>query len=78
VQLEGTEPTGEPFYFRCRWDTCALGIGGEDPAAAPAWEDEVTLEDGISASHLPPGDAVQILLRLHTRWLSQVKDGGFA
>ena len=75
VQLEGTVPTGESFYFRCRWKACSLGIGGEDPVDAPAWENEVTLKDGASASYLPPDDAARILLMLHARWLSQVDDG---
>jgi hypothetical protein len=37
----------------------------------------LTLKDGVSASHLPPDDAIRILLMLHATWLSQVKDGDF-
>lgn len=30
VQLEGHLPSGESFYFRCRYSTCSLGIASVD------------------------------------------------
>lgn len=45
VQIEGTLPDGRPFYFRCRYTHCSLGVDG-DPVAEPdryverdGWED---------------------------------------
>jgi hypothetical protein len=53
VQLEGRVPDGSGFYFRARFSTVSLGIGGDDPAWTPDWEREVTLDDdGYSASYL--------------------------
>ena len=36
VQAEGVVD-GHDFYFRARGDSWSLGIGGEDPVAAPLW-----------------------------------------
>ncbi|GAB1817112.1 hypothetical protein [Herbidospora sp. RD11066] len=70
VQLEGAVPSGELFYYRCRHETCALSIGGDDPVDGYDWMGERTTEGASSASWLPPDDAVRILLDLHDEWLN--------
>jgi hypothetical protein len=47
VQVEGTLPCGEHFYFRSRHDEILLAVGGEDPSDAAPWERR--------ASYGPPG-----------------------
>lgn len=75
IQLEGRVPSGDPFYYRCRWDTCSLGIGGDDPADIPEWTGEHTVDGEYTASYLHPDDAVRILLALHLDWLRDVGSG---
>ncbi|MEU4704365.1 hypothetical protein [Nonomuraea dietziae] len=71
IQLEGALPSGDRFYYRCRWDTCSLDIGGDDPAAVADWTHEQIVEGDHAASYLRPDEAVRILLDLHTQWLRQ-------
>jgi hypothetical protein len=69
VQLEGRVPSGQSFYYRCRYDTCSLGIGGEDPAGWADWEGEQEVDGGeFAASYIEPDDAVRILLALYADW----------
>jgi hypothetical protein len=72
VQLEGKVPSGDRFYYRCRWDTCSLDIGGDDPADSPEWTGEQVIDGEYAASHLNPEDAVRILLDLHAGWAREV------
>lgn len=44
VQIEGTIG-GIEFYFRARWETWTIGIGG-DPVMDPAWGYEEDYGDG--------------------------------
>ncbi|MEQ4209888.1 hypothetical protein [Actinopolymorpha sp. B9G3] len=70
VQLEGRVPTGETFYYRCRWQTCSLDmcVSGD----SPDWEGEVDVDGGeFAASWLEPDEAVRILLQLHAQWRSE-------
>lgn len=69
VQLEGRVPSGPRFYYRCRWETCTLGVGGDDPADVAEWEGERFLEGEYSAGHLAPAEAVRVLLALHSAWM---------
>ncbi|MFI9724423.1 hypothetical protein ACIHFE_33135 [Streptomyces sp. NPDC052396] len=71
VQIEGSLPSGEPFYFRCRRQNCDLGVGGEDPVCAPEWSGDVDVESEHSAGYLHPDDALDILRELHDRWLAE-------
>ncbi|WP_104482549.1 hypothetical protein, partial [Actinokineospora auranticolor] len=69
-QLEGRAPSGEEFYFRCRWSTCSLEFGDFDD---PAWYGEYEIEDGgeYAASNIEPDEAVRVLRLLHERWLAE-------
>ncbi|MGW6501237.1 hypothetical protein [Nonomuraea angiospora] len=71
IQLEGALPSGDRFYYRCRWDTCSLDIGGDDPAALANWTREQIVEGEYAASYLHPDKAVRILLDLYAQWLQQ-------
>ncbi|MEV0820593.1 hypothetical protein [Nonomuraea rubra] len=75
VQLEGAVPEGDRFYYRCRWDTCSLDVGGDDPSAVGDWVGEQSLEGEYAASYLHPDEAVRILLELHGRWLREAGTG---
>jgi hypothetical protein len=70
VQLEGTRPSGEPFYFRARWEEVSLAVGGDDPADVPEWRGhEPYGEKGsMAASSLPSDDGVRLLHRLVHRY----------
>lgn len=54
LQAEGTI-NGLPFYYRARWDTWSIGIGGE-PILAPAW---FYHEEVVDAGWLSPEDGVE-------------------
>jgi hypothetical protein len=76
LQIEGSVPSGESFYYRCRHQTCSLGIGGEDPVAEPDWEGEAIVEGGeYAASHIEPDAAVGILRSLHEEWRHEAGPG---
>jgi hypothetical protein len=70
VQLVGTLPSGEIFYFRARWDEVSLAVGGDDPADLPEWRGEEPYGDAVSmaASYLPSGDGVRLLHGLVRRY----------
>ncbi|WP_203884433.1 hypothetical protein [Planotetraspora kaengkrachanensis] len=69
LQLEGRLPSGQSFFYHCRYDTCSLGIGGEDPVSRPDWEGEQVVDGGeYAASYIEPDNAVRILLALHADW----------
>ncbi len=61
VQIEGTLPSGEPFYFRARHDEVSLSLGGDDPVDMPDCEHTETHPE---ASHLPAGDGLAVIRRL--------------
>ncbi|SCL50284.1 hypothetical protein [Micromonospora chersina] len=65
VQVEGRLPSGERFYFRARHSDVSLGIGGEDPADIPEWEESESHEE---ASWLPATDGEAIIRRLALRY----------
>lgn len=68
VQLEGTLPSGERFYFRARGNEVSLGVGG-DPSDMPEWWDaELYGDEGsLAASALPSDDGVKLLHELLRR-----------
>ncbi|MEW2472247.1 hypothetical protein AB0875_00505 [Micromonospora gifhornensis] len=68
VQAEGFLPNGERFYFRARHSDVSLGIGGDDPADIPEWEDS---ESHQEASYLPAADGEAIIRRLARRYLEE-------
>lgn len=69
VQLVGRVPSGEAFYYRCRYELCELDIGPDDELA---WAGEEQLEGEYTASYLEPDEAIRILLHLHTRWRTEI------
>ncbi|MEU7994514.1 hypothetical protein AB0B83_04115 [Micromonospora sp. NPDC049060] len=68
VQVEGSLPNGERFYFRARHSDVSLGIGGDDPADISEWEDS---ESHQEASYLPAADGEAIIRRLARRYLEE-------
>jgi hypothetical protein len=68
VQIWGTLPSGEKFYFRARHDEVSLAVGGEDPADGAPWRRVVTYGSGSDASYLSAEDGVPILLALYEEW----------
>lgn len=68
VQVEGSLPNGERFYFRARHSDVSLGIGGNDPADIPEWEDSATHQE---ASYLPTAVGEAIIRRLARRYLEE-------
>ncbi len=66
VQLEGHLPSGDSFYFRCRYTTCSLGIApaDEDPVSEPIWRHEVTRWEGFDAGCLDPEEAETVFREL--------------
>jgi hypothetical protein len=72
VQLEGTLPSGERFYFRARWDEVSLAVGGDDPCDVPDSErvgHEPYGDQGfMEASILPSDDGVRLLHELVRRY----------
>ncbi|MGK5676805.1 hypothetical protein ACSNOB_28695 [Micromonospora sp. URMC 106] len=68
VQVEGSLPNGEPFYFRARHSNVSLGIGGDDPADVPEWEES---ESHTDASWLPAAKGEAIIRRLAFRYAQQ-------
>lgn len=61
VQLEGSLPSGEKFYFRARHDEARLAIGGREPIDRADWEGS---EDHPGASYLSAEDGLPIIERL--------------
>jgi hypothetical protein len=70
AQLEGQLPTGEPLYFRARWDEVSLRIGGLDPSFSPACEGLETYGSEFDASYLPAEDGLTLLRRLYYAYRS--------
>ncbi|MCP3785136.1 hypothetical protein NLX85_17350 [Micromonospora sp. A3M-1-15] len=68
VQVEGSLPNGERFYFRARHSDVSLGIGGDDPADIPEWEDS---ESHHEASYLPAADGEAFIGRLARSYLAE-------
>jgi len=68
VQVEGSLPNGERFYFRARHGDVLLGIGGDDPADIPDWEDSESHE---GASYLAAVAGEAIIRRLACRYLEE-------
>lgn len=65
VQVEGVLPSGERFYFRARHSDVSLGIGGDEPADIPEWEDS---ESHPEAGYLPAAVGEAIIRRLTRRY----------
>ncbi|MEU7979379.1 hypothetical protein AB0B63_12695 [Micromonospora sp. NPDC049081] len=68
VQIEGSLPNGERFHFRARHSDVSLGIGGDDPADLPEWENRESHEE---ASYLPAVVGEAIVRRLVRRYLEE-------
>jgi len=66
VQLRGFLPTGEAFYFRCRYRTCSLRVAPTDgePVAHPAWRNEVSRWDEFGAGCIEAEEAEAVLREL--------------
>lgn len=66
VQLEGYLPSGNSFYFRCRYTTCSLGIAPPDgnPVSEPARQQKVTRWEGFDAGCLDPEEAEAVFREL--------------
>jgi hypothetical protein len=71
VQLEGTLPGGECFYFRERGGHVYLGVGGENPVSTPEWSvSETSWDSSMEAEavrFLKPHEAYAALRRLMQR-----------
>ncbi|MGC5333500.1 hypothetical protein [Micromonospora sp. DT62] len=65
VQVEGTLPSGERFYFRARHGDVSLGIGGDNPADIPEWE---ASESHQEASYLTAAVGGTMIRRLARRY----------
>jgi hypothetical protein len=65
IQVEGTLPGGELFYFRARHDEACLAIGGPDPADRAPWEQ---CRPHREAGFLPAADGLAILRELYEEW----------
>lgn len=61
MQLEGSLPNGEKFYFRATHDEARLAIGGHDPSDHADWERS---EDHPEASYLSAEHGLPIIERL--------------
>lgn len=68
VQVEGSLPSGERFYFRARHRDVSLGIGGDDPADVPEWEHSESHEE---ASYLPAVVGEAVVRRFVRRYLEE-------
>ena len=76
VQAHGRLPSGEAFYFRCRWDACTLRVrAGVDPESselirAPDWEAEWARDSWVrfDASWAEPADVLDALTELEARY----------
>ncbi|MFN8531921.1 MAG: hypothetical protein U0556_00015 [Dehalococcoidia bacterium] len=66
VQLEGHLPSGEAFYFRCRWDTCRLDVAParQDPVRHPTWTQSISRWGQYEASGLDAAEAETALREL--------------
>lgn len=71
VQIWGTLPTGQNYYFRARHTDVSLAVGGDDPADAAPWRREVTYGEGSAASYLTPDAGMRLLLELYESWIIQ-------
>jgi hypothetical protein len=67
LQLEGTLPTGEAFYFRSEWGGASLNIGGETPWLRPAWMSKKNWDDPKRGEEKPEV-AVRDFRALLERW----------
>lgn len=66
VQLEGHLPSGEAFYFRCRHETCSLGIAplGGDPVGEPTWHRVISRWEDGEAGYLDPDESEAVFREL--------------
>jgi hypothetical protein len=66
VQLQGHLPSGEAFYFRCRWSSCSLSIAprGIDPIRTPAWHEEDSRWGAYEAGSLEADEAEAVFREL--------------
>ena len=79
LQIEGTLPNGERFYFRARWDRASLEIGSrEDPDSHAlfdhperTWRRSVADWTAPEASWLDPPEAVRLLME----WVRDFRQG---
>jgi hypothetical protein len=67
LQIEGTID-GVPFYFRSRWTSWRIGIGG-DTVMNPDWrrEDDYGTEE-FDASWMPEKEGLAIIERCAKEW----------
>jgi hypothetical protein len=66
IQLQGHLPSGEAFYFRCRYDTCALRITPprKSPVTASTWESSLSRWGEYDASGLDAAEAEAVVREL--------------
>jgi hypothetical protein len=68
---------GQPFYFRARWDSWRLNIGGDDVVAKPAWSCSEDYGDGpYDAGWMTQEEAIGFIRRAaEGRLAGQPSDG---
>jgi hypothetical protein len=78
VQIEGTLPCGEHFYFRSRHDEILLAVGGEDPSDAAPWERRAGYgpPEQEKASYLTAPPGLRLLFSLAAQHLSSCQSPG--
>jgi hypothetical protein len=67
LQLEGTLPSGEAFYFRSEWGGAWLSLGGEDPVFQRAWASWKDWEDRKRGEENPVASLIELKTLLE-RW----------
>jgi hypothetical protein len=75
VQLEGFLPSGEAFYFRCRWETCRLDVApaNSHPIREPAWQRSITRWHQYDASCLDSDETESVLRELVDSYRADVR-----
>jgi len=74
VQLEGTLPTGENFYFRARFKNVGLRVWRDSPDPGSHWSDSFELAGEHSGSYLEPDEGEAILRTLVSAYLEKLPD----
>ncbi|MBI4316938.1 MAG: hypothetical protein HY675_00490 [Chloroflexi bacterium] len=77
IQLQGHLPSGEAFYFRCRYDTCSLRVAPakKNPVTESTWEASVSRWDQFEAGSLEADEAEAVFRELLASYREQLASG---
>jgi hypothetical protein len=64
VQIWGKLPNGQRFYFRARYESAELSVGGPDPADTGERNEKVTRWQHYAAGHIEADEAEEVLKEL--------------